>query len=167
MSWWMNSCYFPSWQHSPSARSHYTLLEMRDVFSTNAVLLLPIAVLQSPYSKLPHRPAPDTPKPSQGSSPGLLSAHITGLISAFRALIIHTWPLRMINTNIQVVNHNCTLQSTTVINLLFCSTKDLVFVTSYGIHLEMTLTYCAEYTNICERNGARPARRRTVKTERG
>jgi hypothetical protein len=44
---------------------------------------------------------------------------LTGLFSAFKGLIIYTWPLQMINTNIQDVNHNSTLQSATVINLFF------------------------------------------------
>jgi hypothetical protein len=34
-----------SWQHSPSARSYYTLLEMLDVVSTCAALLLPTVLL--------------------------------------------------------------------------------------------------------------------------
>jgi hypothetical protein len=41
----MRSDYSASWQHSPSARSHYTLLEIPDVFITCAVLLLPTILL--------------------------------------------------------------------------------------------------------------------------
>jgi hypothetical protein len=51
----------------------------------------------------------------------------------------------MINTNIQVVNHNSTPQFTTVINLFFCSTKDFILVTSYGIHL-VVLCWIHQYT---------------------
>jgi hypothetical protein len=33
ISWWMTSCYYPSWKHSHSSLAHYTLLEMLHTFS--------------------------------------------------------------------------------------------------------------------------------------
>jgi hypothetical protein len=33
ISWWMTSCYYPSWKHSQITLAHYTSLEILDVFS--------------------------------------------------------------------------------------------------------------------------------------
>jgi hypothetical protein len=47
ISWGLTSCNYLSWKHSHSALAKYTLLEVLDVFSLCAVIVLPVALTNS------------------------------------------------------------------------------------------------------------------------